>query len=426
MYGNPVPSQRLLEGVTTIRTRSTSGDELLMEAHRRDVSLRRYSLSQWKHWKFNGDFDGDLLMTTSNPILVNKHREMPAIICEQKKSEKVMPTEDAIVEANIRVFGSNIGSVVNRGTSRFDLIQKFPEGSKEREILEYRICCAQLISQDVIDSVKNIVPTPEKKSWYDKDAVKKLDVSDEERKFQMSICSYRKPYFFRYVYPAVNKTYTTFVSQTNRKALMLFRKDVSELKSTPPEELNEDEKIFLENYEIYNPVGEHPCVMNRIAWKVEEELDGYLSKHRSEYDFDYTIMKSGVHYSEKARSEISKLYKQYRANTEDFMKRYARIRISSEEANTQLSIMKEDFRRMCLERCSSEEALCDILLDICYKSEYSKGFVWELCSQQIVQNLLKNNNYKINVPVPDEDGDIEFRGRRYRIECVDYYEEEIA
>lgn len=227
------------------------------------------------------DFDSDTIYTTNNRILVERHRDLPAILCAQKKATKIIPTQKDIVASNIKVFGSSVGQITNRATSRFDLLEKFDKDSREHKTLLYRISCGQLLQQDTLDAVKGIVAKPEPKTWYNRKAIAESDMTDDEKEFQMSICADKKPYFMQFIYPALHKSYKDYVRNTNMKSIFLFKKDVSELKETPEHELSEDEKIFLRNYEKYNPVTEYPCVMNRICWAVSEELDRYISKTRA-------------------------------------------------------------------------------------------------------------------------------------------------
>ena len=50
------------------------------------------------------DCDGDILFTTNNKILVDKHRALPALDCQQRKAPKMMPTEENIAKSNKKGF----------------------------------------------------------------------------------------------------------------------------------------------------------------------------------------------------------------------------------------------------------------------------------------------------------------------------------
>ena len=59
----------------------------------------------------------------------------------------------------------------------------------------------------------------------------------------------------------------------------------------------------------------------------------------------------------------------------------------------------EQFLEKCVEICPNEYELCDILIDLCYKSRNNKEIVWFICGDVIIKNLLKNNNDKYLVIV---------------------------
>lgn len=89
-------------------------------------------------------------MLTDNRVLVDNLRELPAIMCAQKKAKKCIPTEEDMIQANINSFGDDIGKITNRVTSMYDVISKFEPDSEEYNVLEYRIRCGQLQQQNAI------------------------------------------------------------------------------------------------------------------------------------------------------------------------------------------------------------------------------------------------------------------------------------
>ena len=92
-------------------------------------------------------------------------------------------------------------------------------------------------------------------------------------------------------------------------------------------------------------------------------------------------------------------------------------RVDSFDSKDLLHNQQLHFKEECMAICSNEEALCNIVVDLCYKkSNKSKQFAWELCGEKMVENLLKHHDYKISYPTKDENGDIEFRGQRFKME----------
>ena len=345
-------------------------------------------------------------------------------MCMQQKAPKKIVTEEDLLESNIAGRGDQIGVITNRITAMYTKRSLFPVGSREYEELSRRMQEGQHCQQQCIDKTKGALTKEMPKKYYDRKSILNSDMSEEEKKFQLSVVADKKSHFMIYIYPNLNREYTKYVTNANKKALMLFRKDVDELKEIPPEERSYEIQEFLANYDLYNPVIDGDCTMNRIRKKIEDRFDSYIAKHKDDNSFDYEILKSGVEYSGKQYSEIKKIFEEYRNELKNHSKLSDRKRFRGYEASDRLIILREDFLQRCVEICPNSEAMCDIILDLTYKTNTTKKFAWDMCGDQIIENLLKKHDYKINVPVLDKDGDIEFKGRYYRMEQVDYYQNE--
>ena len=88
-----------------------------------------------------------------------------------------------------------------------------------------------------------------------------------------------------------------------------------------------------------------------------------------------------------------------------------------------LCVLKESMRNntktMLITECGSWEVACNILIDICYTNNKSKDMLWEFCSEQLIKNLINNGYNKIHFPIKAEDGDLEFKGDKFKMEEVD-------
>jgi len=209
------------------------------------------------------------------------------------------------------------------------------------------------------------------------------------------------------------KQYNTYISNTNKKSIREFRLTIDELLSKPEDKLTSMERDFIRYYHAKMPVGVHGCVMNRICRRFEQEFDGYIARHNNDFDFDYTIMKSDQDYTAAQYNAVLQLYSAYNRRAQDYMQYAKKERIDDDENANHKSVMIQDFKRECQSVCSNNLQLCDILLDICYKREGSKQFVWDIASEEIIENLLNRNDGYISYPVIDPTGDIEFGGERF-------------
>ena len=196
------------------------------------------------------DCDGDILFTTNNRVLVDKHRKLPALDCQQRKAPKMIPTEENIAASNKKGFKNKVGSITNIGTSMLNLQSQFPMGSKEWNELEYRTICIQHFQQLSIDSVKGIKMTPMNNQWNNlSQCLPSPDDNDEIAKikeFNKKVCAHRKPFFFIYRYNTTKAKYDKYVKNINSKLKLKYHISLDELLNM--EELTEEERAIIEAY----------------------------------------------------------------------------------------------------------------------------------------------------------------------------------
>lgn len=368
------------------------------------------------------DCDGDLFMTTDNPILLKNTIHTPTIVCVQRKANKVIVNEDDIIAANKIGFTDEIGIVTNHITSMFEVQSGYDADSEEYKALSYRIMCGQLFQQNVIDSIKGIVAKPMPSYWYNmRDNLIRNDDSESDRKlkkFNQKIAAYRKPYFMIYVYPNLKSRNNRYTKNSNNGVLMRFAsygiKNVNDLVNYEPK-TNE----MVECLSRYNDlVGSNPCTVNRICWLFENEF-GTMSQKIGKTDFDYSILKSNVPYLQSDYDAILKVYKKYKSRLDSYYNKISSVKSDSFDIMQQLHFFRNDFKRQCEMICSDEKQLCDIIIDICYKNENSKQFVWDIVGHTILDNLLKAHDYYMTYPeMKDDEGEFRYCGMEFDMKKI--------
>lgn len=345
------------------------------------------------------DEDGDIIFTTNNKVLVEKHRQLPALDCQQHKAPKVVPTEENIAESNKRGFKNKVGSITNIGTSMLNLQSSFEPGSKEWEELEYRTICIQHFQQLSIDSVKGIKMTPMNNQWNNLSQCLPSDDDSEEitkiKEFNKKICVYRKPFFFIYRYNTTKAEYDKYVKKVDSKLKQRFRISLDELLKRD----NLSDELLKEREKFYNrcPVDMSPGTVNRIAWAVNDKFDDFNSLPR--VYFDKELIKSGVEYSKDDFFNVRDVYKEYRDAIKNLAKKTKIDEINDEEDGiTDKSVIDLLFKGKFYEVCSNGKILCDILIDLLYDKPNSKSVVWEMCGDVIIDNLLEKANRIIEYP----------------------------
>lgn len=360
------------------------------------------------------DLDGDLLFTTNNKVLVEAHIKLPPIDCVQKKSSKVVPTENDIILSNKGGFGDKIGSTTNLTTAQISLQASFPQDSEEYKVLGYRILTGQQYQQNAIDKIKGIIARDMPKTWYVKSANRiKEDDSDEiiaKKEFYNRICSNKKPYFFMYNYTNLKTEYKNYESEADFVTTVKFGKHINELLNS--EDLTQEEAEYVKFFYKYAPLDCSPGTINRICWQLERIFDN--QDEIKDNFFDYSILKSGIQYSKQNYNQVKYIYEEYKKTT----KRIAQELNEGEEFSTCMQNAVDAFKEQCEALCIPNKELCDIVLDICYLSNNSKQFAWDICGDIIVENLLEKNNNEFFFPIKDESGDIEFRGDKFLMKRV--------
>lgn len=177
------------------------------------------------------------------------------------------------------------------------------------------------------------------------------------------------------------------------------------------------EEDFIERYKLNAPVSMANSTMNKLCWMIEE--------HYMNVKLDYTIKEfnsdllknPNVEYSALLFNKIAKLKEEYDKTVRSSIIVSNKNRDSSYDTQEAIANRVATFKEECMAICSNEDTLCNIVVDLCYKkSNKSKQFAWELCGEKMVENLLMHHNYKISYPIKDENGDIEFRGQKFKME----------
>ena len=176
-------------------------------------------------------------------------------------------------------------------------------------------------------------------------------------------------------------------------------------------------------YDKFFPVLDGKCVMNRLCHLVEQEFDGYACHIKKSSNFDYSILKCDTDYSQADYNAVKKLYKEYLKEYEG-IRPHNHTQAQKEEFQIALANLNERYRRKCIETCTNEYELCNIVLDLCYTTNKSKTFAWEMCGSTIIDNLLKQNGYQIHYLEADDNGDVEYQGRKFSRKTLSLNKEE--
>lgn len=371
------------------------------------------------------DFDGDTNMCTDNPVLLRNTKKLRTIMCTQRQAVKVVPTEEDIIRANKLAFNDDIGTITNYVTSMFDVQAGFEKDTDEYKELEYRIMCGQHFQQATIDRAKGIIAKPMPEYWY---SYRAIDNDDLKAELNRKIVAAYKPYFMTYVYPNLKAKYSKYLRDNEESATDKFysKYGVASIDDLLIYEDKTDEmEMFLQHYESDKKIGLNPCVVNRICHHFEGVFPAASFSRKKSPNFDWSILKSGVTYSKYDYAQISELYIQHKFEFDAFMQKCR----ESGSTDGYCGYTKDDFihrfKMFASQICSNEYELCDIVVDICYQTEGSKQFAWDVAGSTIIKNLLRKNDYLINYP--SRGGyEFEYQGEMFSMESIRLLEDDFT
>lgn len=342
------------------------------------------------------DWDGDILYSTNNEILLKRHNKLPAIQCIQRVSEKIIPTENDIKLSNLNGMGNKVGSITNKVTNMIEVRSRFKKDSKEYDIMNYRMACGQLYQQNELDKIKGIDFKPMPNYWHNIKSC--IDENDK------LVCADKKPYFFIYIYDYIKKQYNDYIKKSQNKCMRNF--GITLEKMLVKEEYSEQEQEFIKWYNQLMPIGFGECSMNKICWHIEKEFNGYKNQIKSNELFDYNVLKTTKRCTEKHRKELYDLSKEYIEHIKNYKRKLTMAKIgkvelessdfSGEESNVKRIYFKEEFKKKAIAICPNNEERLNIILDMCYGCKNNRQFCWDIVGDLIIKRLEDLNLDEIN------------------------------
>lgn len=337
------------------------------------------------------DWDGDILFSTNNKILKDRHIMLPAILCAQQNAQKVIINETDIKKTNKNGMGNKVGTITNRVTAMMEVLANFNKDSLEYKELEYRIACGQLYQQDELDKIKGIIAKPMPNYWF--------SLKSCEDDFNRSICVHKKPYFMIYVYDDYRIKYKKYIDDCNKKCRRKYNLSIEELYNL--ENKTEDQIEFLYWYEEKFPFGMSDCSMNKICRYVESQFEGYKTQLKKNSEFDYNILKVKRRCTEEHRklllelcNEYVKMINTYKRNKSKNNDRYevtTNIYVKEEKLTDKRVSMQKYFYNKAKEICPNDDERLNIILDMCYLYKNNKQFCWDCIGDLICKRLEELN-----------------------------------
>ena len=368
------------------------------------------------------DFDGDSNLLLTNDVLLEVHEQLLPVRCEAVKgTKKVCDNLDVLLDsAKLGCDESkyNIGSCINKITAMFSKRSEFPVDSREYKDISDRIVMGLMISQGYIDFKKNgtvVMDMP--KEWY---SLKHCN-GDE---YLESICADKKPYFMA-MYNDNSKDiqdkYNRYLQFIHTRAMAHWGISGEELLAMNREDLTEQQKMLLDHQAQYCPVfTQDNSTQHRLCKATERALADI--KYYENVEDNRTILKNKINVIEEKVEEMKdKVLGLYNIYTNSVKAVHAKQMAFKKEdtiliKQRAIEELRDNFMLDMLEVCEGNKALAiNVLIDVLYDNDKATSILWELFSEELIENIISNKGRTMQIPVRDENGEHEYMGMRFKV-----------
>lgn len=238
----------------------------------------------------------------------------------------------------------------------------------------------------------------------------------EEIEFNNKLIIEKRPYFMKYLYPTYKMKFSEHYNKYEYLCYRTFGIHIEELLNI--ENKTEEQKQLANNYNKFNPLLETDCVMNNICRYMEKEIKEIkINVKKASPDYIFNILYNPkIDFTEEQMKEMLKVYKKYKASKST----QSNIDMYGEEENKNYS--KEEIYALDFDYISDDiQRLANIAIYINYVlyPKSPKNFCWDLFGEGILLNIYDNSNKEFSIPMLNENGKIEYMGKKYNNERVD-------
>lgn len=155
--------------------------------------------------------------------------------------------------------------------------------------------------------------------------------------------------------------------------------------------------------------------MNRLCWELEK-WERSIRWKRTFSEFDYRIMiDESIPEDVDKVVKVEQVYLEFCNDVRRLMDDQKTIRTEYGEFLLNWQYYYDKYRDKCAEICPDEKELGNIVVRLAYEKypKKKKNFMWIVAGNGIVHNI---KSVPVKLPQHDLDGDVEYLGKRYRME----------
>lgn len=374
----------------------------------------------------DSDWDGDIVFTTNNEIVINGvYQNRLPITYEKSKAPDQKMTKRNIIKSDLKSFNSTIGQTTNYSTKFFSMLCNYEKDSAEYLELEHRIKLLRRFIGDSIDAAKGIQIKPFPKLWKNWVKINKTDSEDMKSKkwFYNNLVAKKKPYFFIYVYDELKTEYKQYVRLKDRECRDIFGCKIRDLKDKV--EKTQEEKNFIRSYYHKMPLTKTNCILNKLTWMIEdvEKKYKYIKRTSPNKELIDLYTNKEIEFNKKRYNQVTDICLKYNKALKSKVIQYTYESFDGEEQDDDnVFIGIENLKDMVIEDlnkvCCNQSELTNYIVKLCYEDNLNvnRAVLFDLGSDGLVENI-KNNSLDSHVVVEDENGK-EYLGKKYLLKDV--------
>lgn len=367
----------------------------------------------------DSDYDGDIVMSTNNPVFLRGCDKSLSIIMYDKEA---VPTQKNTmsnrIKTDLRGFGTGVGGFSNCATIIESMKAIFPTDSEEyKELCDRKKMLRKIVGAE-IDRIKGTTKPQLPSSWKKFEKIDPLDTDAEKAlKYRHNaLVIHKKPYFFRYLYPELNKRFKQYENSYN-----LISKDMFGIKFKKllvKENKTDEEMNLVRRYQKYSPLIVSNCSMN-ILCKRLEALDNEIKFSHSKTNMLPLFENDGYEVKLHVLKVLRECYRKYNNRRSVHLVETA-LRDYDEDDIKEIRFNMNDVIKMDIQYEVSQLGL-DIKETMFHigvlSKEYSNfnwSFVWNIFEEQVVGVIPEGETV---VAYKNDEGE-EYLGQRYKLKNI--------
>lgn len=353
------------------------------------------------------DVDGDIVFSTNyEPFIQGKIDGLPIFYNVQVPDKEETTDRTFITLSQAKGFGTKVGFLTNIGSTIASMLSDFPKESWEHSVLLNRYKYIRSAQGMEIDKQKGLV-IPDFPIWWTK---MDKDMSPMEK----SITVTKRPYFFRYLYPHMNKKYISVRSGFDNMARTFYGMSIDELEQLSVK--RRDQQALLDHYRDVSPFIDNDSVMNRVSHYMENVTRnlGRLSKNGDRFDHTLILSYPKFKADKNAIEKMGILYKEYRGLKRSLVEGLSSHHESEYSRMDQIYAYINKKGYSAITSNSEELGNLAVVLSYTILNDAGKKFAWDCFGNEISENIRKRKSEKfVRVPIRKKGGSIKYLFTEY-------------